>query len=630
MTIQIDGHWFIDEKGRRVLLRGVNLGGSSKVPRIPDGATHIPTDYRDHRSVSFVGRPFPLAEADEHYRRLRHWGFNCLRFLTTWEAIEHQGPGIYDEEYLEYLHTVVKKAGEYGFYVFIDPHQDVWSRMSGGDGAPGWTLELAGFDLARIDASEAAITMAGRHPNYPSMVWSSNRYRLAAATMFTLFFGGDRFAPKVKVDGEGIQSYLQRHFIAAMQKVASCLADLPHVIGYDSLNEPGAGYIGLERLGNLLPVANAPMMTGLESLFIPAGFTREVPFAVYEDMQLRETGQVTLNPQKVSAWRSPEADIWRNHGVWDVDETGEPRLRCRDYFSSNHFFDEYLRPFIHKYAEAIRQAHPGAIIFIEGEPESTEPMSPIEGVPVVNASHWYDIMTLVTKHYDPAAAQGWGSLEQVRGIDQVHDFYRQQIASICRMSDELLGGVPTLIGEFGLPFDLDGGLAFRTGDFSPHIEALSAYYDAIDANLAHSTLWNYTPDNSNQWGDLWNQEDLSIFSRDQQTKIENGDDLDSGGRAIPGFCRPHLVACGGTPLQQTFDHMTGAFLLEIVVEPGDHLTTEIFVPRIHYPGEVEVFVSSGYVDYNREDQCLIWDHLEPGRQTLSLARQSDSAGSSHP
>jgi aryl-phospho-beta-D-glucosidase BglC (GH1 family) len=85
--------------------------------------------------VSFVGRPFPL-EADEHFARLRAWGFNFLRLLVTWEAIEHAGPSLYDETYLDYLRAVAARAGDFGFQLYIDPHQDMWSRFSGGDGAP--------------------------------------------------------------------------------------------------------------------------------------------------------------------------------------------------------------------------------------------------------------------------------------------------------------------------------------------------------------------------------------------------------------------------------------------------------------------------------------------------------------
>jgi hypothetical protein len=75
------------------------------MPTKPNGASWNKDGFYNvgKGDVSFVGRPFPLTEADEHLQRLRAWGYTFLRFLITWEAVEHDGPGQYDEEYLEYL-----------------------------------------------------------------------------------------------------------------------------------------------------------------------------------------------------------------------------------------------------------------------------------------------------------------------------------------------------------------------------------------------------------------------------------------------------------------------------------------------------------------------------------------------
>ena len=69
-----------------------------------------------------------------------------------------------------------------------------------------------------------------------------------AATMFTLFFAGNDFAPLTKIDGQPVQDYLQNHYIDAIKQVALRLYDQPNVIGYDTMNEPSSGYIGWKDL----------------------------------------------------------------------------------------------------------------------------------------------------------------------------------------------------------------------------------------------------------------------------------------------------------------------------------------------------------------------------------------------
>jgi hypothetical protein len=238
-------------------------------------------------------------------------------------------------------------------------------------------------------------------------------------------------------------------------------------------------------------------------------------------------------------------------------------------------------------------------------------------IPVVNASHWYDLLTLITKRYDPAAALVWGNLAPVKGDQAVRESFKRQIGAHLEMSREHLNDAPTLIGEFGIPYDLNDGRAFTTGDFSEQEAALGSYYDALDAHLSHSAQWNYTADNSNRWGDGWNQEDLSLFSADQLGRK----DPDAGARALKGFCRPCVQAAAGIPRRQEFALDRRSFTLEVENDPRIKAPTEVFIPLVHFPVEhTKVEVSSGSVTYDVEKQTLEWRGAQSGMQVLKVFR----------
>jgi hypothetical protein len=610
--IRIENGHFKDEFRRTRLLRGVNLGGSSKVPATPDGATWRKEGFFGHRQVSFVGRPFPLDEADEHFARLHRWGLTFLRFLVTWEAIEHAGPGIYDRDYLDYLEAVVRKAGEHGLELFIDPHQDVWSRFSGGDGAPGWTFEAVGMDLANFDATDAALTHQVRGDPLPRMIWPTNDHKLASASMFTLFFAGNDFAPQARVDGEPVQEYLQRHYFAAIQQVVQRLQGMPHVVGYDTLNEPSSGYIGVADL-------NAPMgelqmglcPTPFQSMLLGEGIPQEVTAWELRRTGMRQVGTQWIDPAGARAWFPGHDCLWKRHGVWESGADGTPRLLRPDYFAHVggqpvDFNRDYLRPFANRYAAAIRAIDPGALIFLENMPYMPLPqMGENDAEGVVSAAHWYDGMVLAMKSFTPWLGYDISARKLVLGPWAVRRSFARQIRLLQQAARQKMRNAPTLIGEFGIPFDLHEKQAYRSGDFSQQVRAMDRSLRAMDDALASWTMWNYTADNTNARGDQWNDEDLSIFSRDQQADPSNPD---SGGRALPAVVRPYPTHIAGEPLRLAFDIRRRRCEFSFRHDPSVNAPTELYLPGLQYPHGCRVEVSDGEWQLDLEGQRLVYRH----------------------
>lgn len=395
----VDGE-FVDSRGRKRVLKGINVDNSMKLPTKPflptyKGDALDPNGvYFDEDNVSFVGRPFPLEEAEEHWKRIKSWGYNTVRYVLVWEAIEHAGPGKYDDEFVNYTIEMLKimhKVG--GLYVFLESHQDIWSRYSGGSGAPLWTFYAAGLQPTHFSATEAALVHNDprfERPTdpdcYPRMLWPTNYYRLAALTMFTLFFAGKAYFPHLTINGVNIQDYLQGHHQNAMdylsRKVVEALPEIVEdgtLIGFESINEPGHGLIGHTRLDEL-PKGRKILLdtcpTVYQTFLLGMGLPVEVDTYKIELTGPVKTGTRLVDPKGVKAWLSAEEFAkydahygWKRSGwnpgqciyadlkIWEVDgelDNSAPlekrveyaQKQCRllepDYFNDPSKISAYL------------------------------------------------------------------------------------------------------------------------------------------------------------------------------------------------------------------------------------------------------------------------------------------------
>lgn len=435
LRLRIEGQRFRDTKTREVTLRGINIAGDAKYPSKPDVPSNIKEKFYEGDDLSFVGKPFSIDEAHEHFSRLKRWGYNLIRYIFTWEALEHAGPKKYDDEWVDHTIEVLRLAKNYGFYIFMDPHQDVWSRFTGGSGAPMWTVYACGLNPKAFPSTQAA-WVQNTYPNpaeYPKMIWSTNYTRMACQVIFTLFFAGKDFAPKAIIDGINIQDYLQEHFVKACQYLAQKIHDAGDlendvVIGWESMNEPNRGLIGWQDL-SLIPeeqkLQKGPSPTAWQAILTGSGRAVEQDTWDFGGLGPYKTGKELIDPHGDMAWLPADYDdsrygwkrdpewrlgecIWAQHGVWDP--TNDELLR-KDYFARaptgekltyEYFTNNYFMSYYRRHQKAVTNVHRDAIMFCQ--PPVLEIPPSIKGTNdddpnMVFSPHYYDGITLITKSW---------------------------------------------------------------------------------------------------------------------------------------------------------------------------------------------------------------------------------------
>ena len=276
---------FVDESGRERIFNGMNIDDK----RIGD---------------TFL---YPLDRA--FFEKYTANGFNLIRLAITWANLEPQ-PEQYSESYLSSLDEIFRLAEEFGVYILLDMHQDLYSGfdgVGGGDGAPLW-----------------ACLTDGKQAKPYKFVWAE-----------AYFFGAwvhncfDHFWRNDKVDGRGLQD----RYADLWRMLARRYGSSPALFGFDFLNEPAPGSLIKKTILQLLPRA---VRAGLLS--------KQLKRRVLLAALLRGDMQTVLDNLPGAFMEEVTAKVIPAQAAFDK---------------------ECYWPFLCKMAAAVREATPNGILMIE-------------------------------------------------------------------------------------------------------------------------------------------------------------------------------------------------------------------------------------------------------------------------
>ncbi len=140
-------------------------------------------------------------------------GFNAVRLGVIWAGVEPE-PGVYSEAYLNSIKQTVQILADAGISSIVDFHQDLYSVVLHGEGAPAWAVQTDGL------------------PN-PDLGFPINYYFNPAENKAWDNFWANSPAP----NGIGLED----NYARMAQYVAESFKGNPNIVGYTIMNEPWPG-----------------------------------------------------------------------------------------------------------------------------------------------------------------------------------------------------------------------------------------------------------------------------------------------------------------------------------------------------------------------------------------------------
>ena len=186
-----EGRWLVDQKGRVVIVHGLNLVWKHAPYAPPDDATG-----------------FTVRDA----RWFRRHGFNAARVGMLWAGLTPDAPGQVDPTYDARTQRVLDLLADRNIWIQLDMHQDQWHEQYGGEGVPDW----AAVRQPPFNAAPPVVAP------FPTGYWTAE-----VSSMFDDFWADRRGL---------LTGWAEAWALAAKQWRRQ-----PYLMGYDLLNEPWMG-----------------------------------------------------------------------------------------------------------------------------------------------------------------------------------------------------------------------------------------------------------------------------------------------------------------------------------------------------------------------------------------------------